>query len=76
MEEWKVQESLKFMGFRHNGHEYGRNVDISSDTYDYIFGNTHSMSVIGINRRGGIAENKLTFNRKLRITLRKTNLQY
>ncbi|WMT55540.1 MULTISPECIES: transposase [Acidiplasma] len=43
----------------------------SSDIYDYIFENTHSIPVIDTNRRRGIVENKLTYNRKLGIALRK-----
>ena len=43
----------------------------SSDIYDYIFENTHSMPVIDTNRRRGIVENKLTYSRKLGIALRK-----
>ena len=43
----------------------------SSDVYDYIFENTHSIPVIDTNRRRGIVENKLTYNRKLGIALRK-----
>ena len=43
----------------------------SSDIYDYIFENTHSVPIIDTNRRRGIVENKLTYNRKLGIGLRK-----
>ena len=43
----------------------------SSDIYDYIFENTHAMPVIDTNRRRGIIEDRLTFNRKQGITLRK-----
>ena len=43
----------------------------SSDIYDYIFENTHAMPVIDTNRRRVIVENKLTYNRKLGIALRK-----
>ena len=43
----------------------------SSDIYDYIFENTHSLPIIDTNRRRGIVENKLTYNRKLGIGLRK-----
>ncbi len=42
----------------------------SSDIYDYIFENTHAIPVIDTNRRRGIIENKLTYNRKLGIALR------
>jgi hypothetical protein len=43
----------------------------SSDIYDYIFENSHSVPVIDTNRRRGIVEEKLTYNRKLGIELRK-----
>ena len=43
----------------------------SSDVYDYIFENTQAMPVIDTNRRRGIVEDRLTFNRKLGIALRK-----
>ena len=43
----------------------------SSDIYDYIFENTHAMRVIDTNRRRGIIEDRLTYNRKQGITLRK-----
>ena len=43
----------------------------SSDIYDYIFENTHAMPVIDTNRRRGIVENKLSYNRKLGIVLGK-----
>ena len=46
----------------------------SSDIYDYIFENTHSMPLIDTNRRRGIVENKLTYNRKLGIELRRKEL--
>ena len=39
--------------------------------YNYIFENTHAMPVIDTNRRRGIVENRLTYNRKLGIALRK-----
>ena len=42
----------------------------SSDIYDYIFENTHAIPVIDKNRRRGIVENRLTYNRKLGIALR------
>ena len=38
--------------------------------YDYIFENTHSMPVIDTNRRRGIVENRLTYNRKLGVGIR------
>ena len=43
----------------------------SSDIYDYIFENTHSIPVIDTNTRRGIVEDRLTYNRKLGIALRK-----
>ena len=43
----------------------------SSDIYDYIFENTHAMPVIDTNKRRGIVENKLTYNSKLGIGIRK-----
>ena len=43
----------------------------SSDIYDYIFENTHAIPVIDTNRRGGIVEDRLSYNRKLGIELRK-----
>ena len=43
----------------------------SSDIYDYIFDNAHSIPVIGTNKRRGIVEDRLTYNRKLGIALRK-----
>ena len=43
----------------------------SSDIYDYIFENTQAMPVIDTNRRRGIVQDRLTFNRKQGITLRK-----
>ena len=43
----------------------------SSDIYDYIFENTQAMPVIDTNRRRGIVQDRLTFNRKLGIALRK-----
>ena len=42
-----------------------------SDIYDYIFDNAHSIPVIDTNKRRGIIEYKLTYNRKLGIALRK-----
>ena len=42
-----------------------------SDIYDYIFENTHALPVIDTNRRRGIIEDRLTYNRKLGIALRK-----
>ena len=43
----------------------------SSDVYDYIFENTHSLPVIDTNRRRGIINDRLTVNRKIGIELRK-----
>ena len=43
----------------------------SSDIYDYIFENTHSLPVIDTNRRRGIVEDRLAYNRKIGIELRK-----
>jgi hypothetical protein len=46
----------------------------SSDIYDYIFENTQAMPVIDNNRRRGIVQDRLTFNRKQGITLRKKRI--
>ena len=43
----------------------------SSDIYDYIFENAHAIPVIDTNRRRGIVEDRLSYNRKLGIELRK-----
>ena len=43
----------------------------SSDIYDYIFENTYPIPVIDTNRRRGIVQDRLTYNRKLGIALRK-----
>ena len=43
----------------------------SSDIYDYIFEDTHSVPVIDTNKRKGIVKDKLTYNRKLGISIRK-----
>ncbi len=43
----------------------------SSDIYDYIFENAHAIPVIDTNRRRDIVEDRLTYNRKLGIALRK-----
>ena len=43
----------------------------SSDIYDYIFENAHAVPVIDTNKRRGIVEDKLTYNRKLGIAIRK-----
>jgi hypothetical protein len=43
----------------------------SSDIYDYIFENTHAVPVIDTSRRRGIVEERLTYNRKLGISIRK-----
>ena len=42
-----------------------------SDIYNYIFENTHAMPVIDTNRRRSIVEDRLTYNRKLGMALRK-----
>ena len=44
----------------------------SSHTYDYVFENTHALPVIYTNKRRGIVENNLTFNRKQGIIIRKS----
>ena len=46
----------------------------SSDIYDYIYENTHAMPVIDTNRRRGIVQDRLTYNRKLGIALRKKRI--
>ena len=46
----------------------------SSDIYDYIFENTHAILLIDINRRSGIVEDRLTYNRKLGIALRRNQV--
>ena len=46
----------------------------SSDIYDYIFENAHTMPVIDTNRRRGIVQDRLTYNRKLGIALRKKRI--
>ena len=43
----------------------------SSDIYEYIFENTHSIPVIDTNKRRGIVEDRLNYNRKCGIELRK-----
>ena len=43
----------------------------SSDIYDYIFENSHAIPVIDTNRRRGIVEDRLTYNRKIGISIRK-----
>ena len=43
----------------------------SSDIYDYIFENAHAIPVIDTNRRRGIVEDRLSYNRKLGLELRK-----
>lgn len=45
----------------------------SSEIYDYIFENTHSMPFIDTNRRMGIILEKLIMNRKIGIDIRKNN---
>ena len=44
----------------------------SSYIYDYVFENTHALPVIDTNKRRGIVENNLTFNRKQGIIIRKS----
>ena len=43
----------------------------TSEIYDYIFDNTHSMPVIDTNKRKGIRSDRLTMNRNIGIDLRK-----
>ncbi len=43
----------------------------SSKIYDYIFNNTHSIPLIDTNKRRGIINNNLSYNRKLGILIRK-----
>ena len=47
----------------------------SSDIYDYIFENTHAIPVIDKNRRMGIVEDRVKFDRKLSIVLRENKHQ-
>ena len=42
----------------------------TSEIYDYIFENAHSLPVIDTNRRRGITNDRLTVNRKIGIALR------
>ena len=44
---------------------------ISSDIYDYIFENSHAVPVIHTNKRMRIVEDKLAYNTKLGILIRK-----
>ena len=44
----------------------------SSHIYDYVFENTHALPVTDTNKRRGIVENNLTFNRKQGIIIRKS----
>ena len=44
----------------------------SSHIYDYVFENTHALPVTDTNKRRGIVENNLTFNRKQGISIRKS----
>ena len=41
----------------------------TSDIYDYVFENTHSLPIIGTNRRRGIVLQRLSVNRKIGIDL-------
>ena len=43
----------------------------TSDIYDYVFENTHSIPVIDTNRRRGIIPEQLSMNRKIGIYLRR-----
>ncbi len=43
----------------------------TSDTYDYVFENTHALPVIDTNRRRGIVPERLSVNRKIGIDLRR-----
>ena len=43
----------------------------TSEIYDYIFENTHSIPVIDTNRRRGIVPERLSVNRRIGIGLRK-----
>ncbi len=43
----------------------------TSEIYDYIFENAHSLPVIDTNKRGGIINDRLTVNRRIGIELRK-----
>ena len=43
----------------------------TSDIYDYVFENTHSIPVIDTNKRRGIVTDRLTVNRRIGIDLRR-----
>jgi hypothetical protein len=43
----------------------------TSDIYDYVFKNTHSIPIIDTNKRRGIVPDRLTVNRKIGIDLRR-----
>ena len=43
----------------------------TSDTYDYVFENTHALPVIDTNKRRGIVPERLSVNRKIGIDLRR-----
>ena len=43
----------------------------TSDIYDYVFENIHSIPVIDTNKRRGIVPERLSVNRKIGIDLRK-----
>lgn len=42
----------------------------TTDTYDYVFENTHAVPVIDTNRRRGIVPDRLSVNRRIGIDLR------
>ncbi len=41
----------------------------TSDIYDYVFENTHTLSIIDTNRRRGIVPDQFSLNRKIGIVL-------
>ena len=43
----------------------------TSDTYDYVFENTHALPVTDTSRRRGIVSHRLPVNRRIGIDLRK-----
>ena len=43
----------------------------TSDTYDYVFENTHALPIIDTNKRRGIIPDRLPVNRKIGIELRR-----
>ena len=46
----------------------------SSDVYDYVFENTHSIPVIDTNKRRGIINDRLTVNRKIGNRIKKKRI--